>query len=54
MAGVLVPGEVLSDVDAKELEAADSLHSRPSLLPVVYDQLFGLVDVEREREIILS
>ncbi|CAB1428703.1 unnamed protein product [Pleuronectes platessa] len=52
------PGQVISDVDPEELEAADSLHRGPvdgeggvfhSLsLPVVHDQLLRFADVEME------
>ncbi|CAB1457121.1 unnamed protein product [Pleuronectes platessa] len=55
---VMGPGQVISDVDPEELEAADSLHLGPvdgeggvffsSSLPVVHDQLLRFADVEME------
>ena len=52
------PGQVITDVDPEEPEAADSLHSSPvagdggvfySLsLPVVHDQLLCFADIEME------
>ena len=52
------PGQVITDVDPEEPEAADSLHSSPvdgeggvfySLsLPVVHDQLLRFADIEME------
>ena len=52
------PGQVITDVDPKEPEAADSLHRSPvdgeggvfySLsLPVVHDQLLCFADVEKQ------
>lgn len=54
---VFVLGEVLGDVNAADLEFTDPLYSRPvdvdgvmspTPLPVVHDQLLGLINVERQ------
>jgi len=57
VAGVHSPFQLLGDVDSEKLKTVDPLHSDPvdvdgimlrSSLPVVDDQLLGLVDIESE------